>query len=171
MADYPRRGSEHGTIRSHGEQIRRIRTRIPNDLPIDIYELTDADLYNDSSSGFEGWQTNSTVKFSRQGNVVNVVGAVQWTGSTGGYPYSPLLIVRALPAPVIPDASQARVLISGQTAITVEYLWATYLFAGSGIVSLADQHGGSPTFPWGDLSTGTPVISLNFTYPLITSAP
>src|SRR5690349_7075758 len=52
MPDYAKPGSTDRTLRSHGEQIRRIRTRIPVDAGAEVYEVTNADCNNDGSNGW-----------------------------------------------------------------------------------------------------------------------
>lgn len=154
-------------VRHLQELVRRLGTRLPptiSGLPITTYDVTDADLYN---SGVDGWFLNDPVTFIAQGNTAHVIGSVQWTGAGGGYPHSYDKILRpsVLPAAFCPDDGQNRLLFSGQPNIVVEEIWAVYLFS-NGFMELAAQHLGTPAFPWGTVASGTPVISLSFSYPL-----
>lgn len=136
--------------------------------PIVVFDdITDPDLYNRSSPGFEGWAINDPITFSKQGNTVHVWGSVQWTGATAGYPHSRSLILRAgvLPAEFLPDRSRRILSTSGGTA-TPERLWQMFLL-DTGIIQTSSFHEGSPAAHWGTLASGTPIVNLEFSYALV----
>src|SRR4051794_4411704 len=86
MADYHRKGSADRTLRSHGEQIRRIRTRIPISGEASSFQVRSSDCNNDATSGCftEGLPSPT---FVRQGDLVCLTGMfplfLPYTGGRG----------------------------------------------------------------------------------------
>lgn len=165
MADYPRPGSSDRTLRSHGEQIRRIRTRIPTGDEASVYQITDADCVND---GGAGWFIESLPypAFVRQGALVML------TGDFHLYlPYSGS-VQTIIPPGVIPSEFRPHTferIFSGGLGFTDDNLWMVYLWA-DGRLTLADMHVGTPfNHPdpaWGDATTGTQhALHLSTTFP------
>ncbi len=139
--------------------------------PIEVYTVIDADLFNESSP-FEGWATNDTVKFTKQGNTVHVTGSVQWTGANVGYAFSRTSLLRAseIPTNMRPAVSQHFLLGTGTGDVSQEVIWAMFIFT-NGSISLGSLHVNTPGAPWGDLADGeTPFVSLNFAYAVSVTA-
>lgn len=166
MADYPRKGSTDRTVRSHGEQIRRIRTRIPISGNASNFQVTNADVNNDGTSGWfiEG-QPYPT--FVRQGDLVCLTGIfhlfLPYTGGRG------LIIAPGVVPPEFRPFTFARI-FSGGAGFTDDLLWMILLWP-DGRLTLADMHtAGSPfshpNAAWGDATVGDQhEMHLNATYP------
>lgn len=151
------------------ELTRRDETKLPDDgmQIVTFTAITDADLYN-RSGPFEGWQINDPIVFSKQGNTIHVWGSVQWTGATGGYPFSRSLILRAgvLPAEFTPNSSR-RILTTSGGVDNPEQLWELFLLS-TGIIQAASFQTSATTAPWGTVADfEAPVVNLEFTYPAV----
>lgn len=170
MADYPRPGSSDRTLRSHGEQIRRIRTRIPQDAGFSVYQVQEADLFNDPDAG-EGWflENGPYPHLVRQGNLVHFFGLFFWARPVDmeTYPYSPRLILRP---DNIPDefrpVSDRRIDGFG-TGFDDDRLWVLYidLIAGRFLELSDSASSGTAVFPFGDLTdAGNQYVCVNAVY-------
>lgn len=167
MPDYPRKGSSDRTQRSHGEQIRRIRTRIPPEQAYSIYQFTQDDLYYDEAAS-AGWFIEGLPypHLMRQGNLVHLFGLLRWEKPTGAYAPVPYRVVKlaGIPSEFLPQGM--RRLLGHGHGRTDDRLWVVYLQETAGtFLELATYHSGSATNPWGDLTdAGSQIVSLSATY-------
>lgn len=170
MADYAREGSSDRTLRSHGEQIRRIRTRIPTDPTFSVYQLQQTDLYYDDPAG-EGWFIAGPPypHLVRQGNLVTIMGQLTWArpASFVTYPYAKALIIKdaGIPAEFLPLTS--RHIMAGGPGFSDDRLWKLHVRLTSGTFLRASDLNadGGATYPWGDLQdAGNQVVTFNASY-------
>lgn len=164
MADYARKGSSDRLARSHAEQIRRIRTRIPISGEAITYQITDADLNN---SGGAGWFVDGYPypSFTRQGDLVVLNGAFSLQK-----PYVPsdetIINVGAIPAEFRPH--QFVRTFSGGFGFNDDRLWMIYIWS-NGRMTLADMHFNGSAHPnpaWGDTDDGLDhTLNIETVYP------
>lgn len=163
MADYPRKGSTDRTVRSHGEQIRRIRTRIPIGGEAITYQITNADLRNDTGAGtgwyVEGFPFPSLV---RQGDMVMLNGMFLWV--PGLTPVDPIIPAAALPD-VFHPFKQTRIHAAGN-GFSTDRIWVLLLEPDGQLGLSTTSVTSHPDNVWGDATDGDQhVISITTCYP------
>lgn len=147
MADYPRQGSSDRTLRSHGEQIRRIRTRIPIGDQASTYQVTFADC-----NGTGGWEPTGSPfpTFVRQGDICFLNGMFHYRGSTT--PSTIIIAAGVIPAEFRPHV-ETRLHGNGN-GFTTDRFW-TLLYEPNGQLTLASLHSDpAVVFPYGKYDDG-----------------
>lgn len=154
MADYPRKGNRDRTVRSHSEQIRRIRTRIPISGLASTWQITSDDLNNDTGAG-NGWFVEGLPypAFVRQGDIVYLNGAFMFAASFTG-DSGTIIPIGGIPAEFRP-AQFARTDSNG-FGFTDDRLWKVYIWS-DGRMTLASMHSGGyhPNLAWGRIDDGS----------------
>lgn len=170
MAKIPEQPTADQQIRTLQDQVRRLWTRIPpSGGNTQFFNVTNEHLYNDGDS--EGWFLNSYLTFVRDGNIVHIIGTLEYHATSLAYPDSDILILRdtALPPAFTPDFSRGFLITSGSFEETQARVWHVFLF-DNGLMQLAGSHDSvaPPPYPWGQLSESTPrFIQFTVSYPLI----